>query len=240
MITIDIKNLEKSFKRQKVLKGIELKIKPGTINGVMGPNGSGKSTLIRCLVGLVIPDSGVIEINGINVLGGWEHRKLIGYMPQMASYPDNVSVIELIDMLSDIRKEKGDAYPLIKEFGMEEALHKKMKELSGGMKQKVNLILSLMFNSSLLIFDEPTVGLDPVARLKFRDCIEAERMKGKTILMTSHYTNEIEELADNVIFLLDGKIFFQGPVDQMKKEQNESNLERAAARILQTATTKTC
>lgn len=238
MITIDIKNLEKSFKNQRVLKGVDLSIAPGTINGIMGPNGSGKSTLIRCLVGLVIPDSGSIEINGDNVLGGWEHRKLIGYMPQMASYPDNVSVSELIHMISDIRKEKGNAEPLIKEFGLENALHKKMKELSGGMKQKVNLILSLMFNSSLLIFDEPTVGLDPVARLKFRNCIEAERMKGKTILVTSHYTSEIEELADNVIFLLDGKIFFQGPVEQMKEEQNESNLERAAARILENATSQ--
>lgn len=230
---VEIKNLYKSFKSHQVLNGINVNIHSGKVTAIMGPNGSGKSTLIKSILGLVIPDKGEINFNDKNIIGKWDYRKEIGYMPQTVSYPDNITVSELLKMIADIRKETPDFSYLLSLFDMGKFTGKKMKELSGGMRQKVNLILSLMFHTKLLIFDEPTVGLDPVSRIKFKECILKEKQNGKTILLTTHYTAEIEELADNLVFLLDGKIFFEGPVELLKQEQKEQNLERATAKILE-------
>lgn len=230
--SIQIKNLEKSFGRSKVLQGIDVTMKAGEVTAIMGPNGSGKSTLMKSILGLVIPEKGEIIINGSNVVKNWMYRKDIGYMPQIANYPENISVKELISMILDIRQETTLPTELIHLFNLENALHKKLKELSGGMRQKVNAILALMFETSILIFDEPTVGLDPISRITFKDLIRKEKEKGKTILLITHHINEIEELADKIIFMMDGKIYFGGSVSEIKEQEQEQNLENAAAKIL--------
>lgn len=229
MIRID--NIEKSFKKLPVLKGVSLEVEPGKIYAFLGPNGSGKTTLLKCILGLVKPDKGSIQINGEDSLKGWKHRQLIGYMPQLASFPDNLKLSELFKMISDVRGKEADYDGLLNYFQLQDSLNKQVKHFSGGMKQKVNAILTLMFDPEILIFDEPSVGLDPVSHLKLKQRILAERKKGKTILITTHILSEVEELADEIIFLLDGKVFFQGPIEALLASQEEERLERAIARI---------
>ena len=229
---IEIIDLNKRFGKLQVLRDLNVSIKRGKISAVLGPNGSGKTTLIKCILGLVIPDSGDIYIHGERINGEWQYRNKIGYMPQIANFPDNLTARELIRMIRDLRKEKASEIQLATEFGILEHLDKSLKDLSGGTKQKVNAILAMLFAPDILIFDEPTAGLDPVARLHLKDCILDQRNAGKTILLTTHIMSEVEELADEIVFLLEGKIYFQGSVEELKSRQGEENLERAIAGIL--------
>lgn len=230
---ITIQGLEKSFGRLKVLHGIDLNISKGRIHALLGPNGSGKSTLVKCLLGLVIPDSGSIKIDNRDIKGNWNYRSQIGYMPQIAHFPENMKVHELIQMVRDIRNQRADEAFYISLLNYEDSLNKPLKTLSGGTRQKVNATLAMMFDSEILIFDEATVGLDPVSRLKFKNQIRAEREKGKTIILVSHFSNEVEELADDIIFILEGSIRYQGSVQELKDANRENNLELAIAELLE-------
>lgn len=229
---IRINNLKKKFKDTDVLKGIDLTLEEGTITAFLGPNGSGKSTLIKSILGLVLPDGGdiFIEKNSVNELKNY--RKKIGYMPQVARFPDNLKVIELINMIKDLRGQEAKEWELINYFGLEDSMYKKLGVLSGGTRQKVSAVLAFLFDPPVLLFDEPTVGLDPVARIRFKQKLLEEKNKGKTILIASHFMREVEELADKIIFLLEGKIYFNGSITELKEQQQEDNLEKAIARIL--------
>ena len=228
---IRIENIEKSFKKLQVLKGVNVEMEKGKIYAFLGPNGSGKTTLLKSILGLVRPDKGKIIIGEQDIHKQWEHRKKIGYMPQVASFPDNLNVQELFKMICDVRNMPAEYNELLRYFQLDDQLKSPLKTLSGGMKQKVNAILALMFDPEILIFDEPSVGLDPVSHLKLKQLILEEREKGKTILITTHILSEVEELADEIIFLLDGKIFFQGPTKELLASQDEVALERAIAKI---------
>jgi Cu-processing system ATP-binding protein len=230
---IEIKNLEKSFGRLKVLNGINLRLQAGKIYAFLGPNGSGKTTLIKSILGLTLPDKGHILVDQQDIKGKDRYKSRIGYMPQIARFPENLTMMELFAMAKDIRKTKATCEEgYIAYFDLESARHKKLKNLSGGMKQKVNAILAFMFKPDILIFDEPSVGLDPISALKLKELMHQQRENGKTILLTTHILSEVEELADEIIFLLDGKICFQGPVADLLDAHQESNLERAIARML--------
>ncbi|KAA5539980.1 ABC transporter ATP-binding protein [Adhaeribacter rhizoryzae] len=229
---IEIKNITKAFGKLQVLKGIDINLEKGKIYAFLGPNGSGKTTLIKTILGLNQPDNGEILIQNENIKNNWQYKSCIGYMPQIARFPENLNMMELLGMTRDIRKTASDEEKYISYFNLEGARDKKLKNLSGGTKQKVNAVLAFMFNPDILIFDEPSVGLDPVAHLKLKDLMREERDNGKTILLTTHILSEVEELADEVIFLLDGKIYFQGTVQNLVQTQNESNLERAIAQLL--------
>jgi Cu-processing system ATP-binding protein len=122
---------------------------------------------------------------------------------------------------------------IIELFGVEPFLDKKLSNLSGGTKQKVNLVLTFMFDSPLYILDEPTAGLDPVSLIHLKELIQKEKSKGKTLLITTHIMSLVEELSDEIIFLLEGKIYFQGSVQELEKETGQSDLEHAIARILE-------
>ena len=228
---IRVENIKKSFRKLPVLEGVNVKMGKGRIYAFLGPNGSGKTTLLKSIIGLVKPDEGNIYIEEEDISKGWKHREQIGYMPQIANFPENLNVQELFRMISDIRNMKPDYEGLLRYFQLEEHLKSPLKTLSGGMKQKVNAILALMFDPQILIFDEPSVGLDPVSHLKLKQLILDEKDKGKTILLTTHILSEVEELADEIIFLLDGKVFFQGPLEELLNSQDEVELERAIARI---------
>lgn len=229
---IEIKNIEKSFGKLPVLQGIDITLEKGKIYAFLGPNGSGKTTLIKSILGLTQPDQGQIFIQGENIKNNWRYKSRIGYMPQIARFPENLNMTELFRMTKDIRKTTSDEEKYLAYFNLEGARNKKLKNLSGGTKQKVNAVLAFMFNPDILIFDEPSVGLDPVAHLKLKDLMREERDRGKTILLTTHILSEVEELADEVIFLLEGKIYFKGTVPDLVQTQNESNLERAIAQLL--------
>ena len=117
-------------------------------------------------------------------------------------------------------------------FGLNEFLNKKLGNLSGGTKQKVNLVLTFMFDSDLIILDEPTTGLDPIALIHLKNLIKKEKKLGKTILITTHIMSVVEELADEIVFLLDGKIYFKGSVEELKKQTSQTNLEHAIANLI--------
>jgi Cu-processing system ATP-binding protein len=229
---ISIQNLQKSFTGNEVLKGIDLDFDRPGITAILGPNGSGKTTLIKCILGMVIPTKGAVNVNGQNVKGNWEYRSQIGYLPQIAQFPDNLTVGELIAMIRDIRGDGAAEGPLIELFELEPFLDKRLGKLSGGTKQKVNLVLALMYDSPILILDEPTSGLDPVALLHFKEFINAERQKGKTILITTHIMSLVEEIADEIVFLLEGNIYFRGRMQELNEKYGGENLEKAIAGIL--------
>lgn len=229
---IKIKNLYKKFGKVEVLKGLDLDIKAGGIFAVLGPNGSGKTTLIKSILGMVIPNKGEILIQEKSVLKKHEYRNNINYLPQIANFPSNLSVKELLDMVKNLRTKPAKDQDLINLFKLEPFLDKKLGNLSGGTKQKVNIILTFMFDSELLILDEPTTGLDPISLLNLKKVILAEKEKGKTVLITSHIMSFVEEMADEIVFLLDGKIYFKGTLSAIKEQTNQTDLEHAIAAIL--------
>jgi Cu-processing system ATP-binding protein len=229
---IEIKNLHKKFGKLTVLDGLDLEIRTGGIFAILGPNGSGKTTLIKSILGMVIPNKGDIIFKGKSVLQKWEYRNHLNYLPQIANFPANLTVIELIQMVKDLRPKESNEEELIRSFDLEPFLNKKLGNLSGGTKQKVNLVLTFMFDSELIILDEPTTGLDPISLIRLKKIISEEKEKGKTILITTHIMSFVEEIADEIVFLLDGKIYFKGSVKELKQKTNQQDLEHAIANII--------
>lgn len=229
---ISIKKLEKTFGKNKVLKGVDLEVKEQGVFAILGPNGSGKTTIIKSILGMVIPGSGEIVVGGESVKGHWNYRKNISYLPQIAHFPENLKVKELIKMVKDIRGQEGHEQPLIERFNLGSFMDSRLRNLSGGTRQKVNIVLCFMFNSPYIILDEPTSGLDPVAMITLRELIHEERANGKVILLTTHIMDIVEEMADEIVFLLEGKIFFKGSLQDMREMTGEMKLERSIAQIL--------
>lgn len=230
---IEIKDLHKKFGKNEVLKGIDLSISEGGIFSILGPNGSGKTTLIKCMLGMVNPDSGKITIRDEVVKNNYKYRERIDYLPQIARFPGNLTVKEIIAMIKDLRASKTEKETeLIELFKLEPFLNKRLDNLSGGTKQKVNLVLTFMFDSPLIILDEPTSGLDPISHLRLKNLIFAEKEKGKTILVTSHILSFVEEIADEIVFLLEGEIYFKGSINELKTKTEQPDFEHAIASIL--------
>lgn len=229
---IRINDLHKKFGSQVVLNGLDLDIAEKGIIAVLGPNGSGKTTLIKSVLGMVVPDKGQIEIEGNSVIKRWNYRQNIDYLPQIANFPGNLKVMELITMIKDLRGKSARDKELIEFFKLEPFLDKKLNKLSGGTKQKVNLVLCFMFDSPLIILDEPTSGLDPISLIHLRELIQQEKEKGKTILITSHIMNFVEEVADRIVFLLEGRIYFDGTVSELKSSTGQQDFEHAIANLL--------
>lgn len=231
---IQIRNLSKSFGKNEVLKGLDLDIGKGGISAILGPNGSGKTTLIKSVLGLVIPDSGSITFQEQEIIGQWQYREEIGYLPQIARFPENLKVRELIEMVKDLRGGTTDEQELIEIFKLRPFENKTLRNLSGGTRQKVNIILAFMYDNPLLILDEPTVGLDPVALIRLKGIIKKEKEKGTTILITTHIMNFVEEVSDEIVFLLEGHIYYQGTLETMKEKYGHSStLEQSIAHILE-------
>ena len=230
-----IENLHKTFQKNKVLTGVDLTINNGGIFAILGPNGSGKTTLIKSILGMVIPTQGSIQIMGEHIKNNWLYRKKIDYLPQIANFPNNLRVKELFKMIKDLRGDTSADHELIELFKLESFLNKKLGNLSGGTKQKVNIVLTFMFNSPILILDEPTTGLDPISLIRLKELIRKEKASGKTILITSHIMSFVEEISDEIVFLLEGKIYFRGSIAQLKTQTQQPNFEHAIASILKTS-----
>ena len=229
---VEITDLYKKFGKNEVLNGINLSIKEGGIFAVLGPNGSGKTTIIKSILGMVIPDTGSIKVFDTDVKTNSNYRHKIDYLPQIANFPSNLKVNELIRMIKDLRGATDEDEKLVEKFKLEPFLNKKLGTLSGGTKQKVNIVLTFMFNSPIIILDEPTTGLDPISLIRLKDLIDAEKTKGKTILITSHIMSFVEEVADEIVFILEGKIYFKGSIAELKAKTNQQDLEHASAKIL--------
>jgi len=229
---IKVEKLNKKFGKLVVLNNLDLEISNGGVFAILGPNGSGKTTLIKSILGMVIPNSGQIFYKGESILKKWEYRKNINYLPQIANFPANLTVNELIKMVKNLRAEETNEQELIELFGLTPFLKQKLGNLSGGTKQKVNIVLTFMFNNELIILDEPTTGLDPIALIILKDLINKAREEGKTVLITSHIMSFVEEISDEIVFLLDGKIYFKGTIEDLKTQTESSSLEIAIANLI--------
>jgi Cu-processing system ATP-binding protein len=226
-----VEGLSKRFGRLRVLDDLDLELETGQTTAILGPNGAGKTTLIKSILGLVIPDSGTITVAGRGLDGSPEYRRQIGYMPQIARYPENLTAREILAMVSDLRGNPSDTdETLVDELHLEDQLDKPFRTLSGGNRQKVSAVLALRFRPEILFLDEPTAGLDPVSSSVLKDRLLRERAEGRTLVLTSHVMAEVQELADTVVYLLDGRIHFRESVESLMGSTGEASLERAIAR----------
>jgi len=230
---IEIKNIYKKFGKLEVLSDVNLSCKKGECIALIGPNGCGKTTLIKSILGMVLPDKGSIEFNGKTVLKEYLYRENIGYMPQIGRYPDNMSIGQIIDMIKKIRNSQSELdEDLLKAFEIEKMYDKKMRTLSGGTTQKISAVLAFLFNPDVLILDEPTAGLDPLASEILKEKIIKEKEKGKLIFITSHLLSELDDLITEIIFMQEGKVYFHKKVELLKSETKEDKISKAIAQIL--------
>ena len=241
-----VTGLRKRFGRLEALRGLDFAIEPGRVTAVAGPNAAGKTTLIKTILGLVRPDrngrggGGGIEVDGVVVNGGPEYRRRIGYMPQAACFPEHLTGREVIRLLTALRGRPpagGAALDteLIGRFRLDATLDRPVRTLSGGTRQKLNAVAAFLFRPSLLILDEPTAGLDPVAAGILKDKVRRAPAEGTTVLLTSHIMSEIEELADDLVFLVEGRVAYRGTVQALIAASGQPRLEPAIARLLEEA-----
>jgi Cu-processing system ATP-binding protein len=230
---IRIEKLSKRFGRLQVLDGLDLEIADSRVTAILGPNGAGKTTLIKSILGLVRPDSGAIHVGGVHVNGDSAYRERIGYMPQIPRYPENLTVREILHMIKDLRGRFDDLdEELVANFDLERQFDKPFKTLSGGNRQRVSAALAFMFRPDILFLDEPTAGLDPLASSMLKDKILHEMARGRTVVLTSHVMAEVEEIADVVVYILDGSVYFEESVERLLERTGEPTLERAMARMM--------
>src|SRR5262245_19662725 len=233
MPAIAVAGLSKRFGRVTVLDSLDAVVKRGRITALVGPNAAGKSTLLKCVLGLVRPDAGTIRISGILVTRDPTYRRAIGYMPQRAAFPENLSGDEAIALLRRVRgPEAAIDFELIERFGLHSELRKRVHALSGGTRQKLNALAAYLFRPSLVILDEPNAGLDPVANRILKQKILDATRSGATHLITSHVLSELEELADDVLFVTEGRVLFSGTLEGLRAATGERRLERAVGCLM--------
>lgn len=230
---IEIKNIYKKFGKLEVLNNVNLVFNKGECIALIGPNGCGKTTLIKSILGMVIPTKGDILFDKESILKKYKYREQIGYMPQIGRYPDYMTVGQIIEMIKKIRNTDQELdEDLLKAFELEKIFDKQMRTLSGGTTQKVSATLSFLFNPDVLILDEPTAGLDPLASEILKEKIIKEKEKGKLILITSHLLSELDDMVSQIIFMQDGKVHFHKTIDDLLENTNEQKISRAIAKIL--------
>lgn len=213
-------NLCKNYCPIKALDNVNFTIEKGRIVGLLGTNGSGKTTLIKIINELLVPSSGEILINGNKP--GVESKKIISYLPERTYLPDNKKVKEIINYFEDFYKDfsKERALKLLKELDISE--ESKLKQLSKGTREKVQLVLVMSRDADLYVLDEPIGGVDPVARDKILDLILKNFKEGASILISTHLIADIERILDDVIFINQGKIILTSSADELRNKYNTS------------------
>lgn len=230
---IEIKNLTKKFNKFTALQDINLECKKGHSIAFIGPNGCGKTTLIKCILGLNVVEFGDILVSGNSVKKDFLYREKIGYMPQIGKYPENMTIGQTIKMIQDNRKnvENIDT-ELLEAFELTKLYEKKMSTLSGGTTQKVSAVLAFMFHPEIIILDEPTAGLDPLASEILKNKIIKERKNGKLIIITSHLLSELDDMVNEIVFINDGKVLVHQSVEDLKTETQQTKISDAITNIL--------
>ncbi len=182
---------------------------------------------------MVVPDSGKIEVDGESVQGQWSYREKIGYMPQIGRYPDNMQIGQLFDMIKDLRSDsKRVDEELIEDFGLNQMMEKRMHTLSGGTRQKVSAALAFLFDPAVLILDEPTAGLDPIAVEIIKEKILREMDNNKLLIISSHILSDLDELSSHALYLDNGTMIYNDSISLLKEETGEVKLGKAIATIM--------
>ena len=226
---VDVENVVKSFGSQKALDGLTLRVKPGEIYGLLGPNGSGKTTLIRAIVGLVAPDSGTVTVLGRRI-PDLDILAKVGYMTQQAAlYPD-LSVEENLRFFAAISGSDGNVTDVLKTVQLDQRRTSVVSTLSGGMRQRCSLACALVHRPSLLLLDEPTVGVDPQLRVQFWEHFREMAAAGTTILVSSHVMDEAERCQRLGLIRL-GKLLTEGTPAEVKATAGTNNLEEAFLKL---------
>lgn len=226
---VDVDSVAKSFGAQRALDGVTLRVRQGEIYGLLGPNGSGKTTLIRAIVGLVVPDAGMVTVLGrrmpnLDVLGQ------VGYMTQQAAlYPD-LSVEENLRFFAAISGADGNVNEVLKTVELEQRRHSVVATLSGGMRQRCSLACALVHRPRLLLLDEPTVGVDPQLRVQFWEHFREMAAAGTTIIVSSHVMDEAERCQRLGLIRL-GKLLGEGTPDEVRAQAGTNNLEEAFLKL---------
>jgi len=226
--------LVKKYGRLKALDGLSADIEEGKCIALIGPNASGKTTLIKSILGLVVPDSGTIYFRDVPVNGRFEYRSEIGYMAQTGRYPDNMPIGHLFRMIAGIRQRNFSDCDteLMNAFELEAMFSKRLGALSGGTRQKISAALAFLFDPAIVILDEPTAGLDTVSCEMLKNKLHREKAKGKTIMISSHVLGEIDDLVDEVMLMMEGKIIFRKSPSLLRSETGEMRLSGAVARTM--------
>ena len=229
---MDVRAVRKQFGALAVLRGVELTLRSGRVTAVVGPNAAGKSTLIRCILGLTRPDSGGITLSDGRDVRDPATRSAIGYMPQLPSFPENLTGAEVLEMLDGLRPDVTPDTSLLEALALGPQLDTPVRALSGGTRQKLSAVIAFRYRPTILVLDEPTAGLDPLAAATFKAAVGAARDAGATILLTTHVVAELAALADDVAFLFDGTIQFSGPVIELLRETGATALDDALAALM--------
>lgn len=238
---IEIKNLTKKFDRFIALDDLNLSFTNGKSIALIGPNGCGKTTLIKCILGLNVIKTGDILVDDKSVKNDCLYRQNIGYMPQIGRYPENMTIGQTIKMIKETRKVADSDLDteLLESFELEKMYDKKMANLSGGTTQKVSAVLAFMFNPKIIILDEPTAGLDPLASEILKNKIVKEKNKGKLIIITSHLLSELDDMVSEIVFMNEGKIIVQQSVEDLMTDTKTEKISESIVTILKEMKNKT-
>lgn len=234
MLSIETKNLTKKFKEKTVVNGIELRINEGELFALLGTNGAGKTTTIKMLSTLILPTDGEIKINGLDIIKDRQKiKEIINVSPQETAIAPNLSVKENLEFMAgvyQIPNKEEKINELVKMFKLEEVLNQKAKTLSGGWQRKVSIAIALINEPKILFLDEPTLGLDVIARKELWNVIE--KLKSKiTIILTTHYMEEAESLSDIIGIMAKGNLVDVGTAKELIKRAGTKNFEDAFVKI---------
>jgi len=204
---IQVHDLRKSYGDLKAVDGISFGVSAGEVFGILGPNGAGKTTTVEILEGMRAPDSGIAVVNGIDVQKDPRAvKKIIGIQLQSSAFFDRLSLVEILDVMASLYHRRIDALVLLRDVELDDRADALFKELSGGQKQRFSVASTLVNDPILLFLDEPTTGLDPQARRHMWELVQRFKSEGRTVLLTTHYMEEAEELCDRVAIMDHGKI----------------------------------
>ncbi len=224
---IKVSNLIKKYESLTAVNGISFEVYPGEIFGLLGPNGAGKTTTLEIMETLRDKTSGEVSVCGFSIdQNPSEIKKCIGVQLQAAGYYPSLTLLELIDLFAGLYNMDVDAFNILDMVGLTEKAKAKYKELSGGQKQRFSIATTLINNPKVVFLDEPTTGLDPQARRNLWDLIRAVRSKGTTVMLTTHYMDEAENLCDRVGVIEKGKIIAIDTPDNLIDDLVKSGFER--------------
>ncbi|EQA46896.1 ABC transporter, ATP-binding protein [Leptospira broomii serovar Hurstbridge str. 5399] len=221
---IDIRNLEVSYGKSKVVKDVSFRVEGGNILSIIGPNGSGKSSLIKSIIGLVKPSSGSIFFENVSRSAQTRAEGSIGYMPQSPSFPKNLTILELVDFFKKLEPFDEETFSeMYENLGLRSQEDKKIGSLSGGTKQKVNILQCFSSKKDIYLIDEPTASLDPYVSHILKELLRSKKKEGALLIFSTHILAEVEDVADRFLLLSDGSLLIdESPKEFLRKSGFES------------------